>query len=322
MAKIKISKEARVGIFAIISLSVLYIGFNYLKGIEFLSSTNKYYAIYDNVAGLTDSNPVNINGFSVGRVSNVSILQNRGNKILVELDIEMDIILGEGTIALLQSDFLGSASILLKVGNIINPLQPGDTVLTEVETSLTDLLADRALPVADSLQITISGINAMLEDFASSSEDIKATIKNVRGITDKTNSILDTNQVNIDKTLNNFAIISDSLVQTLEKLSLILDNFGSVSDSLKNLELNATLARTNTLLDSMNKTFENLNDGTGTMGRLMQDDSVYINLNSMLANLDTLLVHMNENPKHFFGPLGKSRKKIEKDLAKQGNNQP
>jgi phospholipid/cholesterol/gamma-HCH transport system substrate-binding protein len=320
MSKFRISKEFRVGIFAIISLTILYIGFNYLKGIEFLNKTEQYYTVYEDVAGLTVSNPVKINGFSVGRVSDVKILQERNNQILVELDVTNDIILGEGTNALLQIDLLGGVSIILDVGDISKPLTPGDTIKSSVDPTLAELLAESALPVADNLQVTIRRINALLETISSDTSQIKRIADNVEGITYRTNALIEQNQASIKEMTANFASISKKLDIAMTNLGPVIEKYGVLADSLQTIDLNETLASTNALLENMNKTIQMMNEGSGTLGRLMQDDSLYINLNQSLIDLDKMLIHMNENPKHFFAPLGKSKKKIEKDLKNQENN--
>src|SRR5439155_20394285 len=97
---------------------MLYFGFNYLKGVDFFSTTRKYYAIYDNIDQLAISNPVLVNGFAVGRVSNRKLVQGRFNHVLVEFEIEADIVLTDSTKAILNSELLGVKYVLLKVGNL------------------------------------------------------------------------------------------------------------------------------------------------------------------------------------------------------------
>ena len=186
----KISKEVKVGAFAILSLAIMYFGFSYLKGIDFLNKTNKYYVIYDDIAGLNISNPVNISGFTVGRVSKISINQEFENKITVEVDISADIILGKDAVALLRIDLLGSVSIILDVGDIKQPIAPGDTIAAKVDPTLNELLKESALPVAEGLKVTIQRINSLLEDFSKNTEVIKNIAKNLEGITYKTNKLL------------------------------------------------------------------------------------------------------------------------------------
>lgn len=313
----KFSKEAKVGIFAILCLAIMYIGFNYLKGIDFLTKTNKYYVIYNDIAGLNISNLVNISGFTVGRVSNIAINQEFGNKITVEVDIYEDIILGKDAVALLRIDLFGSVSIILDVGDLSQPIAPGDTIAAKVDPTLNELLKKSALPVADILQITIQRINTLLEDFSNNTEALKNIAINLEGITYKTNMMLSENRNSINKTIEGMATVTQKLSMRLDELGVVMSKYGSLADTLKSINLNETLAQTNLLLKNLNKTVALLQTNTGTLGRLMNDDSLYINLNKTLIDLDELLIHMNENPKHFFAPLGKKRKKIEKDRKKQ-----
>ena len=129
----KISKEFRVGLLAVISITILYLGFNFLKGIDFFSPNNTYYAVYDNIDGLNISNPVMINGFAVGRVSDIEILQARGNQLLVSLDVKDDQILGSGTRAVIKSDLLGTKAVHLDSIQVGSPLKDGDTLMSKLD---------------------------------------------------------------------------------------------------------------------------------------------------------------------------------------------
>ena len=132
----------------VIALVLLYFGFNYLKGIDFFASNHRYYAVYANVDKLTRSNQVYLNGYSVGRVSDITILQRNGNKVLVELEISSDIELTDSTFAVLTGDFLGNKSILLSVKPGGNKLSPKDTLQSMLDRGIADILTERAGPVA------------------------------------------------------------------------------------------------------------------------------------------------------------------------------
>jgi len=164
----KISKEVKVGLFMAISLVLLYFGFNFLKGIDFFSSTHKYYAIYSNVGGLGLSNEVQINGVAVGRVSRIQVQQSK-NRVLVEMEIDSDIIIGDSTTALLNSDFLGTKSIQLNPGNNTRQLKPKDTVQSNVAKGILNLIAESAAPVADNLEGTLRKLNTILDNLATNS---------------------------------------------------------------------------------------------------------------------------------------------------------
>lgn len=312
------SKEFKVGLFALIIGVILYAGFNYLKGIELFNKTNKYYALYTNVDGLNVSNPVIINGFAVGRVSKISILQDRNNQVLVELTVEEDIILSDKTVATLTaSDFLGSKAITLSIGDITTPINDGDTIKAAIDKGISEIL-ERAQPLTDNLGLTISRINEILLGMEGAGEDIKATIKSFNKTLIGVNALVGENRNSIKGTLSNFKTLSGNLNDKVSKLDPLLIKTDSALTKLNKLELEKSLGNLDKLLKELSITIESINAGKGSLGKMVTEDSLYNNLNKTLLDLDKLLIHFNENPKHFMSPLGKKKKKIEKEL--NGNN--
>jgi len=298
------------------ALVMLYFGFNYLKGVDFLSATNKYYAIYDNVDQLSVSNPVLVNGYAVGRVSYIRIVQGKENKVLVELEIDSDIILGDSATAILNSDFLGSKSILLNIGNKAKPLAPGDTILAEAARGIFDVFTETAEPVANNVQTTLRKLNTVLDNLAVNSARLDTLFMKLTYTPTLVNRTLITTDEKMKELSASFKQTSDNLSVTLRDLKPVIGNFKTFSDSLKRMELNKTVAQTQKTLENLNSTLAKLNSGDNTVSKLMTDDSLYVNLNRLLLNLDTLAVHFDENPKHFLAPLGKNKKRIEKDRKK------
>jgi phospholipid/cholesterol/gamma-HCH transport system substrate-binding protein len=311
------NKEFKVGLFVAAAIALLYFGFNYLKGIDFFSSTNKYYAVYDNVDQLDVSNPILVNGFTVGRVSKIKILQQRQNKILVELDIDSDVKLGDSTKAILNSDFLGGKSILLSIGKITTPLQPNDTVLAEVAKGMFDVISETATPVADNVQTTLRKFNLIIDNLTKNSQQLEAIFEKLLVTPDLINQTLKTTNGQIEDVSGNFKVVAQNLNSTLDELKPTLVNFRTISDSLKRLELNETIAKTQLTLSQLNETLSKLNKGDNTASKLMTEDSLYNNLNHLLMHLDTLTTHFNDNPRHFLAPLGKSSKKIERERRRE-----
>lgn len=300
----------------VVSLVLLYFGFNYLKGIDFFSSTKKYFAVYQNVDKLMPSNQVYINGYAVGRVSRIQFQQRR-NKVLVEMEIDSDIVLNDCTVAILNGDILGTKFIQLNVGRVGKPLNPKDTLRSEIAKGIADFLAESAAPVADNLQTTLRKLNTILDNLSRNSEkldeifdDFKQTPKLLNATLSNTNSKIDSLTVNLN-------LVTKNVNGALSELKPTLQNFRTLSDSLKSVELNVTLTKAQQSLDKLNETLTRLNKGDNTMSKLMTEDTLYVNLNKLLLTLDTLANHLNENPKHFLAPLGKSRNKIQKDLEKQ-----
>lgn len=296
----------------VVSLVLLYIGFNYLKGIDFFSSTKKYYAVYSNVDKLMPSNLVYINGYSVGRVSNIQFQQQK-NRVVVEMEINSDITLGDSTVALLNGDILGTKFIQLNVGSIANPLKPKDTVRSEVARGIADFLSE---PVAD-LQTTLRKLNKILDNLGSNSEQLDEIFNDFKATPRLLNRTLSNANSKIDSLTYSIGSVTANVNRTLDKLQPSLVNFKTFSDSLKSVEVNKTLTKAQQALSKLNETLARMGKGDNTMSKLMTEDTLYVNLNKLLLTLDTLASHLNENPKHFLAPLGKSRNKIERDLEKQ-----
>lgn len=324
----KISKEFKVGLLGIISLGILYFGFNYLKGINLFENTSHYYALYENIDGLTVSNPVIINGLNVGRVNHIDILQDKSDQILVELNVDGDIKLRKGTKAkLINTDFLGSKAIELIISDVMGEYyQTGDTLPSEVDPGITEFLKQSAAPVAANLGITITRLNAILENFKGNSEVINKTLRNIEGMTATLDRDLPAMQHRLIVLLDNLNNNSEELSQMMADIKPLLQNTTQITDSIKALEFSAMMDKTQQLLDNMNANLESLKEGQGTMGKLMKDDSLYLYLSYTARDLDRLLVDFQANPQRYvqfsvFGKKDKSEKDAKKKKRKEEKSQ-
>ena len=307
------SKELKVGLLAVAAIAIFYFGFNYLRGVDFLSPTSAYYVQYDNIGGLTPSNPILIDGFTVGKVSDINLVQGDSNQIWVRLDVNNDIILGVGTVAhLVNNDAFGSKAIVLEINNITQPLASGDTLIGEVEKGLLDQLAESTMPITDNIGVTIRRINAILDNLTGSSDQIKNIISNM----DTTLNELKITEQRVNKNLqrsfdnfNQMLVSYDSLSGYLVGVS---KNAVELTDSLKQIRIQETLDHTNALLAETKELVSQMKNDQGTLGKLMTDDQLYTNLNEMIITFDSLGKHLDENPRHFFAPFGKKPKKKKK----------
>jgi phospholipid/cholesterol/gamma-HCH transport system substrate-binding protein len=314
-----VSKELKVGLIAIVSIIILYFGFNFLKGVDFFSPTNSYYVMYDNINGLTVSNPVIVNGYSVGRVSKIRILQDRGNIILVKIDVDEHLILGESTKAtLVNNDFLGGKAIILDINSIASPLESGDTLISVVDRGLLEIL-DQAQPITDNITTTIKRVNDILVGMQGSGEKINTTLDQLNGTLAGVNRLVNKNELQVTETILQFRLMSEQINKELIQLDPIIQKSGNTLDKLNALELEKTLANLNEVLVNLNATLAAVNNTEGTIGKAMADDALYNNLNQAILDLSELTTHFNTYPKHFLGPLGKNSKKIERDLKKAEN---
>ena len=239
----------------------------------FFSNTNKYYAIYENIDGLQVSNPVIVNGFTVGRVSRILILQNQENKILVELDVGGEVVLGDSTKALLYNvDFLGSKGIQLDIKQVNGVLSDGDTLYSELEGGISDI-AERQI---DNLALTISRINDILLGMQGSGEEIKETIIAFKGTLTRVNAAIDQNQDKLSETVDSFRQLSEDLSKLGGQVGTFLDNANGSLNKVNNLELEETLDEFQRLAGTLNSTLEKFNESEGTINKLMTDDSLIL----------------------------------------------
>lgn len=299
-----------------ISLVALYLGFYYLNGIDFFTTDRKYYAIYDNVDKLMESNQVYINGFAVGRVNSITILTHHHNKVAVEMLIRSGITLTDSTVAVLSSDFLGNKSILLNMDKVGKPLVPGDTVTSGLEKGLADLL-EKADPVADNLQATLRKLNTILDDLASHTGSLDTIFTRFKETPALLNRTMINANLTIDSLSHDLRLFVNNANNSIKDVQPSFRNFRAFSDSLRAVQLGTTVAKLNATIARINALLSKADSGRTTMGKLMTEDTLYVNMNNLLLSLDSLSHHLNTNPKHFFAPLGKSKRKIERDLEKQ-----
>lgn len=312
----KFSKEAKVGLFMITAIVLLYFGFNFLKGIDFFSSDYKYYAIYKNVDKLTESNQIFLNGYAVGRVSDIVIQQDK-DRVVVELSIDSDIMVNETSVAVLNGELLGGRFIQLIVGKSGEKLRARDTIRSDIAKGIADFIAENAEPVAANLQTTLRKLNSMLDTLHHSASMINGMLQDFKTTPGRINYTISNLNGRVGEVTGTFNEVGKNLNTTLSDLKPTIENFKTLSDSLKRLQLNGTITKAQQSLTKLNETLTSLNSGDNTASKLMTEDSLYNNLNNLLQNLDSLANHFNSNPKHFMAPLGKSRRKIEKDLEEQ-----
>ena len=307
-----ISKELRVGIVVIISLGLFYYGFNYLKGSNIFKTGSFYYAEYPNVNGLSVDDPVFTKGFRVGKVSSTKLNMETG-KILVQLQITNEEIKipsnSEAIIA--SSGLLGGKEINLKLGDSQEYLEINDTLSSDTEGDLIDSFTSSLEPFEKSAMDAVTSIDSVMK-----------LVQSV--LNQKNRDALDHGLTDLSITLNNLNSASaglDNLIATEKgKLSNIITNLNTMSknlsafsDTLTNMEIKQTIDEANLALSNANKILTKINEGEGTMGQLVNNDTLYMNLESVSKNLDKLMIDFQEHPKRYvhFSLFGKKEKEPE-----------
>lgn len=303
-----ISKEVKVGLLALTAGVVLYIGFNFLKGYEIFSDTKKYYVVYEEIDGLTVSNPVLLNGLTVGRVQNIQLQPEKGNRIVVTLDVDEEVQVGDSTYALLaNTDLLGGKSIELEMQNSTRLLEGGDTLPGRKKTEITEALTEAAMPILDNLNSTVAQFNKVFNDEVGQS--MQKTVKNFEDASGDLKSMVEANDRNIRAITGNLAQLTGSLKETERSLKPVLDKMASFADSLNDLELKQTVANANAAMENLNQVSRKLQSEEGTLGALINDKELYTQLNRSLVDIRRLMIDLQYNPKKYLGPLGKKPKR-------------
>jgi phospholipid/cholesterol/gamma-HCH transport system substrate-binding protein len=212
---------------------------------------------------------------------------------------------------------LGGKSVLLKIGHSANKLNPNDTIKTEVAKGMFDVFSETATPVATDLQTTLRKFNEAVDNLSKNFGKLDAIFNKLQATPDLLNKTLITANTKIEDLSASFKNDAEKINATLDELKPTLANFRVLSDSLKRVQLNQTLTKTQQAITALNETLGKFKKNNNTVGRLMTEDSLYVNMNKLMVSLNKLSEHFNTNPKHFMAPLGKSQRKIERDLKKQ-----
>ena len=296
----KISKEFKVAALAAISGIILYLGVRFLKGTEVFSSNNTFYVVYDSVDGLTASNPVLINGLPVGYVDAIRLQQKKDNQILVALKIEENIILGDSTSAVLStSDLLGSKAVVLNVKNINSPLEEGDTLIAEKDVGIAELVQAKTLPIIDQLDTTITRINILLAAFVQDTSSVSNTLENVEQTTFEVESMVSENRRDLNTVISNFRKLSEALADSERGIEPLMVKLNDVANKINEIELQSTVMKVDSTMANLQAITQKIEQQEGTMGKLVNNDSLYVNLNQTVSDLDSLLVDLKANPKRY-----------------------
>ncbi|MGM9873101.1 MAG: MlaD family protein [Muribaculaceae bacterium] len=288
------SKEIMIALIVIAAMVLLFIGIEFLKGVNVFKAANYYYARYDNVTGLTQSASVTLNGFKVGQVREIQYEYNNPGHVLVELSLNRDLKLPEGTQALLATDLLGTASINLVLGDGTQYIEVGDTLDASVPKGLMDNVSQDVLPqlgtIFTKVDTLLTSINAVVgnEALLTSVQRLDAITANLERTTVQLNALMAT----LPPITSNVNTITGELAQASA-------NVNTLTADLNNVPLDSIANNIQVLSENLRILSEQLNDPNSTLGMLTNDPTLYNNLSSAVANLDSLFVDIKRNPKRY-----------------------
>jgi phospholipid/cholesterol/gamma-HCH transport system substrate-binding protein len=305
--KLSLSREARVGLLAVVAVVLLLWGLSYLRGRSVFESTFTVYAVYPHVKGLTEGNPVLINGFKIGTVNAMSLDGKTGN-IRVSLELQNTVKLPVDSRAIIASSgLIGGMNINLLRGSATTYLASGDTLADSLEIALLDRLTTEITPVKQKIEILLDELTAVSRSVKAALGDtlqLKRMVGNAELTTRHLASIArqaDGAMVNIDTLTRNLSAVTSTIRQNDKAISRILSNTASVSDSLaaSMTDVRASLAQTRSTLTSIDSVMQQVRKGQGNVGKLLYDDKLYTNLTASAKSLDELLIDLRKKPGKF-----------------------
>jgi len=303
--KIKVSNEVRVGIAAILTILAFIYLYNYLKGKDLFSTMARYYVIYNDISGLTDSNPVEINGFKAGVVQSINLLNDNSGRLLVELSIKKGYNIPVGSVAEITSaSLIAGMKIRILFGPGPGVYRNGDTIPGKLSEPILSIFEKEFIPVKnkinnliDVLDSAISGINKIVT--AELADDLRGTVSNLNSTTSNVNEIIGSRKKELKAVIDDLSVFSSTLSASSSKIDKTISNLQSITDSISAAGIYRTFSGLRTTLEETKVLLEGINRGKGTAGQLITNDSLYRNLTASLASLDILLKDLKENPKKY-----------------------
>jgi len=307
----KINNETKIGIMAVMGIVLLALGFNFLKGNNLFKKNKYIYAKYQDVQGLSKSNPVVINGLQVGRIENLD-----GGKymkqILVTISFTKDVSIPDNSLAVINPNLLGgSATLEIQLGSSTTYLKEGDTVLTTLSGGAFDEALKVINPVLYEVRNSVKSLDSVLHVVTGVFDP--ATKNNIKGIVANLNTttasfalsaaslqkILDTQNGALASSLNNVSAFTANLNSNNEKLNSILENTKTASAKFAALDLKNTLDTLNIAVENFKKGSEKINSKDGSLGLLLNDTKLYDNLQATANKLNILLDDLRVHPKRY-----------------------
>ncbi len=301
----KISHELKVGTVALVTIVAFILMFQFLKGTALFTSTDTYHIIYDNIAGLTESNPVEINGYQAGVVQDVRLINDGSGRLLVSLSVDRNFNIPKDTEAeITTATLIAGMKIVLRMGQSNEMCHNHDTISGYVATSIIDRLSGTLSPLEDNissivlrLDSVITAINSILTP--EMTLNMKSAIANVSDVTSGLKQISDSRKDELMAAIDGIQTFTSMLAANSSTIDSTLKNLGEISDAVSTSDLKTSLGSLQSSIRGLDTIVTGISNGEGSAGKLVTNDSLYTNLSNTLYNLDMLLRDMKENPKKY-----------------------
>lgn len=314
----KISKEVKAGLIAIVSILGFVALFQFMKGRSLFSTDDVYYVKYDNVAGLAKSSPVSINGLKVGQVADIKPMTTKDGHVyfIVKITVKDDFNFSKSsTVEIFEPGLMSGKEVRVNLAYTQPYAKDGDTLKGSFELSMMNNLVGQVGPVKDKLTLVLSRLDSVAQSTNKIMDDenrreIKALLKNLNSTVDAFKTTAQTTNHLVASNEGKLNSVLDNANKTMITANSAVDKYGKVAESLDTKKLNEAITKLGQTSDELNKIIAGIDSGKGSLGKLTKDDELYNNLNKSAASLNALMEDLKANPKRYvnFSVFGKSSK--------------
>lgn len=306
-----VSNETKVGALTAVAITLLILSFNFLKGKTLLKTGNYLYAKYTDTKGVKISNPVYVNGFQVGAVADIENADPTLKSLIVAIKLTDAYDIPANSVAVINENPLGTPSIEIKLGNSQSFLQQGDTLQTAESKGLLSGVMDKLGPVTEQLEKTIETLDVVLKNINSvfdpqTKNNLQAVIANVNKTTESLvissaslQQMLNQQTGAIAQSMNNVNKFTKNLSDNNEKVSQTLTNVTKTSENFAKADLAGSVDQLKAAIGNLNKLVEKVNSTDGSLGKLINDKTLYNNLNNTIKSANILVDDLRVHPKRY-----------------------
>jgi len=306
----KIYRETKIGFAVVLIIAFFIWGFNFLKGRNIFTTHKQYYAVFKNISGLQKSSVVSTNGYKIGKVSDITFFHGDVSKIVVEISVDRQFSIPDNSvIEIFSSDIMGSKAVNLIIGNSHKFVAQYDTLPSRTADDLSSLVSRQIIPLKEKAEDLIVSIDSVMKIVHSTLNP--RTQRSIQNSITALESLIIAEKQRIDDILGNLQSVSANLKSSNKSITNLAKNLSSISDSLAASNLKKAIDQASLAMVQTNQILAQINAGKGSLGHLINNDSLYYTLHRTAKDLDYLLVDLKGHPKKYvhFSVFGKKDSK-------------
>lgn len=301
----KISNEFKIGVLAVVAITGLILGFNWLKGSSLFQHSKKIYALFDNVEGMELSNQVQINGLQIGNVSAINEAdKDLARGIVVTITLKKDVHIPKNSVGFINSGLISSATIVISKGDAAEFLRDGDTLQTKQKPNLLSQVQASVNPVILQLGGTLQSLDSLIKAVGTMFDprlknNFSAIMANLAGSTAQLQIMLNAQSGSLAQSLKNVNTFTANLAKNNDHITHTLENVEKTTASLSAAKIPETVESLQGTVNELRGTLAKMNSTNGSLGLLLNDKKLYQNLEGTSRSLNILLDDVRVHPKRY-----------------------